>query len=138
MQQININVALHYLNALLHLLSDLRDTVSLRRENFPASLLFLLLELPSRRDLGRSRAQSRKLRLAGTHEVERGFAGNCQAGGSIMSTGFGEPITPDPSQKRSRTSRRPGREEQRDEEEEDGAEEGQEKINSRGETGGRK
>lgn len=57
-------------------------------------------------DLGRSRAQSRKLRLAGTHEVERGFAGNCQAGGSIMSTGFGEPITPDPSQKRSRTPRR--------------------------------
>lgn len=59
-----------------------------------------------------------------------------------MSTGFGEPITPDPSQKQSRTPRteEKEREEQEGEgreEEEDGVEEGQERINSRG-TGGRK
>ncbi|KYN14674.1 hypothetical protein ALC57_13088 [Trachymyrmex cornetzi] len=85
----------------------LRDEFPRSQKNFLLLVLFLLFELPSRRI-------SEGL---GTHEVERGFAGNCQAGGSIMSTGFGEPITPDPNQKQSRTPRT--REEQKKDEDEE-------------------
>jgi hypothetical protein len=85
--------------------------------------LFLLAGLPPRRISEGLRAES-ETALAGTHEVERGFAGNCQAGGSIMSTGFGEPITPDPSQKQSRT---PGTGEVQAEDKEEEEEEEEEK-----------
>lgn len=40
-----------------------------------------------------------------------------------MSTGFGEPITPDPSQKQSRTPRTKREEQEKDEDEEEGGEE---------------
>lgn len=93
----------------------------LKRE-LPSASSLPALRTSVETDLGRSRVES-ETALAGTHEVERGFAGNCQAGGSIMSTGFGEPITPDPSQKQSRTPRTREEQEKDEEDEEEGEEE---------------
>lgn len=96
----------------------------LKRE-LPSASSLPALRTSVETDLGRSRVES-ETALAGTHEVERGFAGNCQAGGSIMSTGFGEPITPDPSQKQSRTPRI--REEQEKDEDEEEEEDGEDRV----------